>query len=95
MFEPLIFLFVSFGLVFVIYSVLSIYKALNFLRFPKLLMPIGLGFIGGTLLSVGILFLHLGGVLDKYGWIIFIYPCVVGPLSILAVYSLRRKLHAS
>lgn len=94
MFESLIILFLSFGLVLVIYSVLNVFKALEFLRYPKLLMPMGLGFIGGTILSVGILFLYLTGVLDEHGWIIFIYPCVSGLLSIRAVYILRRKLRA-
>ncbi len=93
MFDLLVILFISFGFLVAAYSSLKILNALKLLRFPKLLLPIGLGFIGGTILSVGILFLYLGGTLDEYGWIIFIYPSIGGALSICVVYILRRKLH--
>ena len=95
MFEPLIIVFVSFGLVLVIYSILNVFKALKFLRFPKYFVPIGFGFIGGTMLSLGILFLYLAGALDEYGWIILIYPFVGGLVGIYAIYLFRRKLRAS
>lgn len=95
MFNLLVILFISFGLLLAAYSILNVFKSLKFFRFPKLLLPIGLCFIGSTILSVGILFLYLGGILDEFGWIIFIYPSIVGPLSIYVVYIFGRKLHAS
>ncbi len=94
MFDLLIILFISIGVLIAAYSIRNVFNAMKFLRFPALWLTIGSGFIGGTILSVGILFLYLGGVLDEYGWIVFIYPPVGGPLSIRAIYILRRKLRA-
>lgn len=95
MLEPLIILFISIGFLIAAYSIRNVFNAMKFLRFSTLWQTIGLGFIGGTILSLGILFLYLGGSLDEYGWIIFIYPFVGGLLGIRAVYILRRKLRAS
>ncbi|MBA7639059.1 hypothetical protein ES703_46715 [subsurface metagenome] len=94
MFDILIILFISIGFTIAAYSIRNVVNAMKFLRFPVLWRTMGLGFIGGTILSIGILFLYLGGVLDEYGWIIFIYPSIIGVLSIRAVYTLARKLHA-
>ncbi|MBA7502244.1 hypothetical protein ES706_00828 [subsurface metagenome] len=94
MFDILIILFISIGFTITAYSIRNVVNAMKFLRFPVLWRTMGLGFIGGTILSIGILFLYLGGVLDEYGWIIFIYPSIIGVLSIHAVYTLTRKLHA-
>jgi len=95
MFDILIILFISIGFLIAAYSIRYVFNAMKFLRFPVLWRTIGLGFIGGTIISVGILFLYLSGVLDEYGWIIFIYPSIGGVLTIRAVYILRRKLLAS
>lgn len=94
MFEPLIILFISIGFLIATYSVRNVVNAMKFLRFPVLWRTIGLGFIGGTIISVGILLLYLGGGLEEHGWIILIYPSIGGILSIRAIYILKRKLHA-
>ena len=94
MFDLLIILFISFGVLIAIYSIRNVFNAMKLLRFPMIWRAMGLGFIGGTILSLGILFLYLGGILDEYGWIIFIYPFINGPLFVCVVYILRRKLHA-
>ena len=95
MFDLLIILFISSGILVAAYSIRNVFNAMKFLRFPMLWRTIGLSFIGGTMLSVGILLLYLGGGLEEYGWIIFIYPSISGVLSIRAIYILRRKLRAS
>jgi len=93
MFDILIILFISIGFVIAAYSIRNVANAMKFLRYPVLWRTIGIGFIGGTIISVGILFLYLGKSLDEYGWVVFIYPSITGVLSIRAVYILKRKLH--
>lgn len=95
MYDVLIILFISIGFLIAAYSIRNVFNAMKFLRFPVLWRSIGIGFIGGTIISVGILFLYLGGVLDEYGWVIFIYPSIGGVLIIRTVYTLTRKSHAS
>lgn len=95
MFNLLVILFISFGLLLAAYSIYNVFNAMKFLRFAILWQTAGFGFIGGTILSIGILFMYLSGILDEYGWIIFIYPSIIGLLAIRAVYTLRRKLRAS
>jgi len=95
MYDVLIILFISIGFLIAAYSIRNVVNAMKFLRFPVLWRSIGIGFIGGTILSLGILFLYLSGVLDEYGWAIFIYPSIGGVLTIRAIYTLTRKSHAS
>ena len=95
MFNLLVTFFICVGLLLAIYSIYNVFNAMKFLRFQTLWRNAGFGFIGGTILSIGILFMYLGGILSEYGWIIFIYPSITGPLSIRAIYILRRKLRAS
>lgn len=95
MFDILIILFISIGFLIAAYSIRNVFNAMKFLRFPVLWRSIGIGFIGGTIISIGILFLYLGGVLDEYGWVIFIYPSIGGVLVLRAVYTLTRKSHVS
>lgn len=95
MYDLLIILFISIGFLIAAYSIRNVFNAMKFLRFPVLWRSIGIGFIGGTIISVGILFLYLGGVLDEYGWVILIYPSIGGVLALRAVYTLTRKSHAS
>ncbi len=92
--DILIILFICIGFLISTYSISNVIKAMKFLRFPMFWRTIGSGFVGGTILSIGILFLYLGGGLEEHGWIILIYPCVTGALSIRAIYILKRKLHA-
>ena len=95
MFDLLIILFISIGVLIAAYSIRNVINAMEFLRFPMLWRIMGAGFIGSTILSIGILFLYLGEGLDEYGWIVFIYPSITGILGIRAIYVLRRKLYAS
>ena len=94
MFDLLVILFISFGLLLAAYSIRNVFKAMKFLRFSMLWQTLGLGFIASITVAVGILFLYLGGILNEYGWVIFICPSIVGALFIRAVYILRRRLHA-
>jgi hypothetical protein len=94
MFDLLIIFFICVGLLLASYSIYNILNAMKFLRFGILWLNAGVGFIGGTILSIAILFMYLSGILNEYGWIIFIYPSITGPLSIRTIYILRRKLRA-
>lgn len=94
MFDILIILFISIGFVIAAYSIRNVANAMRFLRYPVLWRTIGIGFIGGTIFSLAILFLYMGEGLDEYGWVFFIYPSIAGALSIRAVYILKGKLHA-
>lgn len=95
MFNLSVTFFICVGLLLAIYSIYNVVNAMKFFRFQTLWRNAGFGFIGGTILSVGILFMYLSGILSEYGWIIFIYPSITGSLSIRAIYILRRKLCAS
>lgn len=95
MFDLFVILFICFGFLLAAYSSHNVFNAMKSLRFPTLWKTMGLGFIGGTIFSISILFLYLGGFLDEFGWVVFIHPSIGGPLTIRAIYILRRELRAS